>query len=1487
MADISSMRLNWSTFPVETELTCSDDFDKWYRKAVDYFQFNSALGWVTGETRMPFLQPASSRAQDTVYSKELAYWKLVDNKAQAAIKSMCGDGPRDHIEDAVETGEMSTSADMWAYCKTYKQSGSVTFITQFRELLRTDLAGSKSIQDYARKLRKLASEVARAGPDNSCKISDTLLAGIFIMGLDDSWEGFVTSFNLHSPITGNTVLPPARFDTLVQAAAETEHRQSTSYGSTIASASLARGKGPGRDFSKACTYAPCGRTGHLEKDCYMKYPDRKPKWLKLKEEEFKHRRQLKAQKRASESSPNNPSPATSALAVASHPPIEDEDSFSCGYMASPPLQITSGHWVLDSGATQHMTNDISIFTRLDSTQKASINMANDGAIKVEGIGEAVITITTDEGPKEMKMHDVWYAPGLANNLLSWYRLRERGFQVAFSDDFQRFTISKGDKCYGQGFARNALWLLETISEHVSQTTPTKALVAFRLPDDQELQLWHQRLAHLGQASLTKVIKMTDGILLSGEFDKPRCEHCIRAKTKSKPHNSPLRPGTKPMEMIHSDIMGPIKYIGRDIKGRGRPEGKYIVTFLDDYSSMAWVFITDNKDAETVYRCFTNFIQHGERASGNKLRYFHSDGDGAYKKQFVQYFEMNGVEHEPTQPYSPEMNGKAERLNGVIMERVRAVMEAQDIPEYLVTEIIKSVAYLRNRCPTVKEKTPWELFYNERPWLGHVRILGCKAFVRDPKPDGKLAARANECILVGFEGNSIYRLWDEANNIFIRSRDVEFIEEPSIVSNKGPGKQKRKRDFYIPAAYTQMDRRPSKLPRHDHDSGGEESARTTDDIGTLGPSEIDDDDDDTIIVNTASRSTEPLVASLATTRVVPRSGSTKISGSDHFRGSHALHHRTNGPYHRFLPTYPADIDVTSNKSLTHGSPPEIPPTFSVGAGQMAQAVALFTHTLRAATSQANNDSLNPTLGPEPQTWKQSQQTPEADQWQSAAQAEFHSLNDIMHTWDLVERPKDKSVLKGRWVFKRKLGPHREVLKYKARWVARGDMQEASVDYEETFSSVVKSMAYKMMFNRAAVLDLEIEQMDVDVAFLNSTIDYEVYVEQPEGFEDGTGRVCKLNRTLYGLRQSPRAWYLTLKDFLHSYGLSVAATDNSVFFNEYIQVAVYVDDLLIFGADKAKVQHLKNALNGRFSMKDLGPVKWYLGITIERNRSERTIKLSQKAYLEKVLSRFNMLHCNADEIPMTVGQKLQGASSEYEAEGGFIRTYQEAIGSLMYLMLCTRPHIAYSISNLSKFSANPTREHWKAVKKVLRYLKGTINAKLVFRGNVTHIQGHGQYLLGGYTDAAFADCPDTRRSTSGYVFSVGSGAISWSSRRQSTVSTSTTESEYKGQFSAALEAMYLRNLAKDLWPEIIQGAIVVRADNNGAVGLAKNNMGHSRTKHFDVKLKLCQEVEEMGIVTYQRVDTDDNVADVLTKPLSRDRHRKLVEGFGLEVSWPGKA
>ena len=210
--------------------------------------------------------------------------------------------------------------------------------------------------------------------------------------------------------------------------------------------------------------------------------------------------------------------------------------------------------------------------------------------------------------------------------------------------------------------------------------------------------------------------------------------------------------------------------------------------------------------------------------------------------------------------------------------------------------------------------------------------------------------------------------------------------------------------------------------------GEESAKTVNDIGTSGRSEIDDDDD-TITVDTSSRSTGPSTAALATARVVPSSGSTKISGSDLSVGAALYTIRQMAYVITLLPTYLTDIDVASNESLTYGSSPENSP--SVRASQMAQAVALFTLTLRAAAFKANNDSVNRTLGPEPQTWKRSQQTPKPNS---------HSLNDIMHTWDLVERPKDKPVLKGRWVFKRKLRPNREVLKYKARWVARGDMQE---------------------------------------------------------------------------------------------------------------------------------------------------------------------------------------------------------------------------------------------------------------------------------------------------------------------------------------------------------------------------------------------------------------------------------------------------------------
>ena len=242
--------------------------------------------------------------------------------------------------------------------------------------------------------------------------------------------------------------------------------------------------------------------------------------------------------------------------------------------------------------------------------------------------------------------------------------------------------------------------------------------------------------------------------------------------------------------------------------------------------------------------------------------------------------------------------------------------------------------------------------------------------------------------------------------------------------------------------------------------------------------------------------------------------------------------------------------------------------------------------------------------EPKNWKSAMNHASKDQWLQAAKDEHESLL-ANKTWSLVEPPLDRNVLKGRWVFKYKRGPEGTILRYKARWVVKGYEQQQGIDYVDTFASVVKPMSYKALFAIAASLDLEIEQMDVKTAFLYGTLNEEIFMEQPEGFEDSTGRVCRLNKALYGLKQSPRVWYHTLSSFLADSKFYPIDADHSVFSNGSTYIAVYVDDLLIIGKDKIKIQELKCRLSTRFSMSDLGPVAYYLGMAITRDRLNRIL------------------------------------------------------------------------------------------------------------------------------------------------------------------------------------------------------------------------------------------------------------------------------------------
>ena len=366
-----------------------------------------------------------------------------------------------------------------------------------------------------------------------------------------------------------------------------------------------------------------------------------------------------------------------------------------------------------------------------------------------------------------------------------------------------------------------------------------------------------------------------------------------------------------------------------------------------------------------------------------------------------------------------------------------------------------------------------------------------------------------------------------------------------------------------------------------------------------------------------------------------------------------------------------------------------------------------------------------------------------------------------TWELVHLPKQKKPVRCKWIFKRKEGlSPSEPPRFKARLVAKGFSQIAGVDYNDVFSPVVKHSSIRTFFSIVAMHDLELEQLDVKTTFLHGELEDEIYMDQPEGFivpgkED---YVCKLKRSLYGLKQSPRQWYKRFDSFMLSHGFKRSEFDSCVYIKfvngSPIYLLLYVDDMLIAAKSKEQITTLKKQLSSEFDMKDLGAAKKILGMEITRDRNYGLLFLSQQSYIKKVLQRFNMHDAKPVSTPIAPHFKLsalQCASTDEDVEYMSRVPYSSAVGSLMYAMVCSRPDLSHAMSLVSRYMANPGKEHWKAVQWIFRYLRGTADACLKF--------GRTDKGLVGYVDLDFAADLDKRRSLTGYVFTIGSCAVSW--------------------------------------------------------------------------------------------------------------------------------
>ncbi|KAE8676041.1 hypothetical protein F3Y22_tig00111634pilonHSYRG00007 [Hibiscus syriacus] len=438
-----------------------------------------------------------------------------------------------------------------------------------------------------------------------------------------------------------------------------------------------------------------------------------------------------------------------------------------------------------------------------------------------------------------------------------------------------------------------------------------------------------------------------------------------------------------------------------------------------------------------------------------------------------------------------------------------------------------------------------------------------------------------------------------------------------------------------------------------------------------------------------------------------------------------------------------------------------------------------------------------------------------------------------TFEEASKNKRCETISCKWVYKIKRRPDGSIERYKARLVARGFSQQYGLDYDETFSPVAKLTTVRVLLALAANKDWNLWQMDVKNAFLYGELDREIYMTQPMGFQsqDHPEYVCKLRKALYGLKQEPRAWYGKIAEFLTKSGYSVTPADSSLF---------------------VKANEDEGEFISSFPDEGTWTLKHFLGLEVDR--THEGIFLCQQKYAKDLLKRFGMLECKSTSTPMEPNIKMCAHEGK-DLEDATM--YRQLVGSLIYLTL-TRPDISNAVGVMSRYMQNPKKPHLEAVRRILRYVKNTIDYGLLYK------KGEDCKLV-GYCDADYAGDHDTRRSTTGYVFKLGSGIISWCSKRQPTVSLSTTEAEYRAAAMAAQESTWLIQLMNNLH-QPVDYAIPLYCDNQSTIRLAENPVFHARTKHVEVHYHFVREKVLQEEIEMRQIKTDEQIADLFTKSLS---------------------
>lgn len=1191
-------------------------------------------------------------------------------------------------------------------------------------------------------------------------------------------------------------------------------------------------------------------------------------------------------------------------------------------------------WALDSCSDVHVCNQQDLLSSLKKDEE-HVFQAYDGKVSDdEQTGNVHLRVVNSKQPHQelsLQFRNVLFKPNAPDNLLSLDLLEKNGWTVKF----------------GRRDSHRVAWLTKDRSQILLTKSrgryrlKAKVTPVYRIPavhqrktrdNGDSLVRWHLRFAHLNTPTIKHMAKeqVATGMneKLRDDVDMP-CWSCKSAKlTRMSYKRTNTRRATKPYQKLMSDMcyVNIATYDGY----------KHFQLVQDEASRYLWGFLLKEKhEATDVVMDHIKWLL----AQGFKVEVFNSDqGRELLNQKLRSFLRACGIEYTWTNAYSPEENGLVEKMNGVVMARVRCLLKTADMPFSLWGEAFEFAVEVGNVSGTsaLEGDTPYFRRFGERPDISNLKTWGCLVFVFTPKVlrTSKLEDTGKPGLFLGYAKHSeSYRVLSLLTGNVQEVRSVEFHEEWTVdrdyverlLSNRyGKGHNSLPRivpyvRLPVLASVTETLDENRKRRRCDGDSPScydTEVSPPVDASGFCGGplSEVEDSFPVAAGIRPELCGTNTLLSSEAEVDVCGgKRGLVELPNSDSDDGLRHPMSREISPSvgeaavvegeddsdDAIVADIGADSFDTLENEMSTSEPAilmsEVEERLSDSGSdtdeeEMKDTTESFRRSRRVRwpnprykdfevelPSSLIIESVNAVM--EPQTVEEALNVPDADKWKEALEKEY---GDLMRncTWELVDRPKNKKVLTSKWVFVRKRDAHGNVVRHRARITIKGCQQRYGVDFWETYSPVVAQEAVKLVLLLALHLGLSCKHVDFVTAFLNGPIDdAEIYMEIPEYFDDGSGRVCKLLRSLYGLKQAPMIWYQTLDKHLRACGFKRCKMDGGVYTRSVggspIFVTVYVDDLVIAGTDE-NIELVISELRAKFKLKDLGPVKDLLHMEIEYVPGQ-VLWMSQRGYIDKVLKRFGMENCRPVSTPQTLGNQPEPVEEGQAGVNDPNVPYRELVGCLQYLVQGTRPEIANAVRMLSKYMSKYTREHYVMAKRVLRYLQGTRDHGLLWEKPASP-----DLHFTAYADADLGGEKDDRRSITGYVLQMNGCTYAYKSHKQSITYDDTCSSEFVAAAECSVMIVWTHNLCEELKLRRRHKTVLYQ-DNQSAIKVIKSTKGNYKVKGVDLKFHRIKDLYERGDFDIVYCPTQDMLADILTKPLGATQFAKLRERLNV-VSLP---